>query len=540
VNAKGNLANNEQNGPDMNLKVLSVGCILMLGCLLCSGLLAQAGQLDPAFGLGGWQHTDLGGKEQGGTADIQADGKILAGGRIALQTAAYDFLLVRYLENGQIDSSFGNGGFRFWDFGSQQENLEFVRVLADGKILAGGFSGPNPNTTGILMRLLPDGKEDSSFADHGILQFRYGRSTGPIVAAVDELGRICVSGVCVVDSFDIDWFVSRFTPDGTPDSTFNGTGWMYHNFLTREDIPFDILIEPTGHILVTGCAGVYPKANFAFLRLRPDGTRDPDFGSNGSFETDFAGNQDVAYGTAITADGKYFVSGTVRDSITNYDFGLARYDRNGELDASFGNGGMLTYDLGGPVDYGLYLIRQPDDKYLVCGENNELTHNRFVVMRYLVSGAVDTTFGNRGMASFDAVNILTDQTPHFTIQKDGKVVMVANYKDGQNTNLLLIRWLNDLIVDHEDVSRNGTLGVRVWPNPTANQLVLMFEGDLVDREIQLECRDISGRFLCQRVKPAGQSSLEWDVFSGKGRTAGLYFIRWISGAYRGVIPIGVH
>jgi uncharacterized delta-60 repeat protein len=524
----------------MNLKILIVACILVLGCAFCGNLLAQPGQLDPSFGLGGWQHTDLGGKEQGGTADIQADGKILAGGRIALQTSSYDFLLVRYLENGQIDSTFGNGGFRSWDFGLQQENLEFVKVLGNGKILVGGFSGPNPNSTGILMRLLPDGMEDSSFANNGVLRLQYGRSTGPIAAAVDAQGRIVVTGVCVVDSFDIDWFVSRFTPDGAPDSTFNGSGWMYHNFLTREDIPFDIKIEPTGHIFVTGCAGVYPKANFAFLRLRPEGTRDPDFGSNGSMETDFAGNQDVAYGTAITADGKYFVSGTVRDSVTNYDFGLARYHRNGDLDASFGKGGLLTYDLGGPVDYGLYLIRQPDDKYLVCGENNKLTQNRFVVMRYLVSGAVDTSFGNRGMASFDAVNILTDHTPHFAMQKDGKVVMVANYKDGPNTNLLLMRWLNDIAVDLGDVDGTGTDLVRAWPNPTANQLVLIFEEGLIEREVQLECRDISGRSLGHVVKPSGQNRMEWDVFNGKIANAGLYFIRWISGTDRGAIPIQVH
>ncbi|MBK8956017.1 MAG: hypothetical protein IPM34_10730 [Saprospiraceae bacterium] len=514
---------------------------MLTGLSLCLHLFfitafAQPGQLDPDFGLGGWVHTDLGGKEQAGTVDVQADGKILVGGRIALQTAAYDFLLLRYLENGELDTSFGNRGFLTWDFGVNQENLEFVRALPNGKILIGGFSGVNPNTMGILIQLLENGSPDPEFGNGGIVNFRYGKSTGPIAAAIDDKQNIVVTGVCVVDSFDIDWFVARFLPNGTPDSSFNRNGWMYHNFLTREDIPFDILVEPNGNILVTGCAGVYPKANYSFIRLKPDGSLDDSFGASGSLQTDFAGNHDIGYTTAITSDGKYLVSGTVRDDITNYDFSLAKYFYNGDLDPGFGNGGKMTFDFKGPVDYGLYMVKQPDNKYLVCGENNVLTHNKFIAVRYFENGLIDSSFGENGLASFDAINILTDHTPHFTIQKDGKIIMVANYKDGNDVNVLVIRWTNDLVSANEDEMPMSS-GIRLNSNPVSTEIQLECFGDLVKSQVQFELVSLTGTALISFTKENEQQYLHMTSDAIRLIPRGMYFIKWNAGNRYGSLPM---
>ncbi|MBK9108401.1 MAG: hypothetical protein IPM92_08515 [Saprospiraceae bacterium] len=518
------------------MNAIKFSFIMVLACCWLSYLNSQSGQLDPSFGFGGWVHTDLGGKEQAGTTDIQNDGKILVGGRIALQTSEYDFLLLRYLENGQLDSSFGNKGFVIWDFGPKQENLEFVRALPDGKILAGGFSGVNPNTNGILIKLLSDGSPDPEFGINGIVNFKCGKSTGPIVANVDAQQNIVVTGVCVVDSFDIDWFVARFLPDGKPDLSFNGIGWMYHNFLTREDIPFDLLLEPGGKILVTGCAGVYPKANYAILRLNSDGSRDFSFGNSGELQTDFAGNHDIGYTTAITSDGKYLTAGTVRDDVTNYDFSLAKYLPNGDLDPGFGNGGKMTYDFKGPVDYGLYMIKQADHKYLVCGEINVLTQNKFVVVRYLENGQIDSSFGDMGIAGFDAVNILTDHTPHFAIQKDGKIVMVANYKDGQNVNVLVIRWTNEIISGNNELAKVG-MPLRLLTNPVQHKIQIELSTELQSQEMYFELMDLKGQTITIFNKAKGTASIHWESSKILNLGKGIYFIKWKSANQSGSLPM---
>ncbi len=495
---------------------------------------AQAGQLDPSFGLGGWVHSDFGGKEQGGTVAVQEDGKLLVGGRIALTTASYDFMLVRYLANGQLDTGFGNGGLLTWDFGSDLENLEFVRQLPDGHIFAGGFSGPNPNTNGVLLKLLPDGTMDPDFGVNGVVTYKAGKSTGPVAAAVQADGKLVVTGVCVVDSVDIDWNVARFLPNGNLDTSFNHIGWVYHNFLTREDIPFDIMVEPNGNIFVSGCAGVYPKANFSFLRLLPDGSKDPDYGIAGSLQTDFANNHDIAYTTVRTPDQKYLVSGTVRDSITNYNFALARYLYNGSLDTSFGLGGKLTYDFKGPIDYGLYMIRQPDDKYLVCGENNVLSHNRYVVARFDRDGQLDNAFGQSGLAQFDAVNILTDQTPHFAMQKDGGIVMTGNYKDGNNVDLLVIRWTNDLVSNTNQNDRNQAF-LTLSENPVHNKAVLLLKEGFQEFPIRCDLLNIHGSCMKHWVIDSdAKARYELDC---TGLAKGLYFIHCKSHSSEMVLPV---
>lgn len=514
--------------------------ILMTGLILINGLnsYAQPGKLDPEFGNGGWVHTDLGGKEQGGTVDIQDDGKILVGGRIAIETAKYDFLLVRYLENGKLDSGFASNGVVRMDFGSNQENLEFVRALPDGKILAGGFSGANPNTNGILMKFNEDGSPDQDFGDKGMVQFRLGKSSGPIEVGLQKDGKFIVTGVCVVDSFDIDWFIARFNENGLIDSSFNSKGWIHHNFLTLEDIPFSVLVEENGNVLVTGCAGVYPRANFAFVRLLNNGTPDTSFGTNGSMQFDFAGNHDIGYTTVLTPNMRYLVSGTVRDTITNYNFALARFNYDGSPDQQFGDQGKSTYDFMGPVDYGLYMLRSEDNKYLVCGENNILTKNSFVVVQFNEDGVIDSTYGDFGIARFNAINILTDQTPHFAMQKDGKVVMTGNYKDGNNVNLLLIRWQSGLVIDSDDPA-GSAFDVYLSPNPVQVNSRLYLSDDFNVNEIDLELFDVNGQSLWTRsgiVPYDNQLSLsELNTLA-----TGMYFLKWNSSARFGTLALYKH
>lgn len=515
-------------------KILIAGLIIIYGSFAS----AQPGKLDPNFGKGGWVHTDLGGKEQGGTVDIQDDGKILVGGRIAIETAKYDFLLVRYKENGTLDSGFANNGVISMDFGSNQENLEFVRALSGGKILAGGFSGANPNTNGILMKFNNDGSPDQDFGDKGIVQFRLGKSSGPIEVGVQKDGKFIVTGVCVVDSFDIDWFVARFNENGAIDSSFNGKGWIHHNFMTLEDIPFSVLAEDNGNVLVTGCAGVYPRANFAFVRLLENGTPDPGFGTNGSMQFDFAGNHDIGYTTILTPNRRYLVSGTVRDTITNYNFGLARFNYDGSPDLQFGDNGKSTYDFMGPVDYGLYMLRSEDNKYLVCGENNILTKNSFVVVQFSEDGVIDSSYGDFGMARFNAINILTDQTPHFAMQKDGKVVMTGNYKDGNNVNLLLIRWQSGLVINSDDPA-GSAFDVYLSPNPVQENSRLYLSDDFNVNEIDLELFDVNGQSLW---KKAGFKIYDNQVQLGELSTLaqGLYFLKWNTSTRFGTLALYKH
>jgi uncharacterized delta-60 repeat protein len=82
----------------------------------------------------------------GGTAwavAVQGDGKVLVGGRSAGAAGVqYDFKLVRFTEDGQLDVAFGDGGVVMSDFrgATSDRILVGLQVQADGRILASGTS----------------------------------------------------------------------------------------------------------------------------------------------------------------------------------------------------------------------------------------------------------------------------------------------------------------------------------------------------------------------------------------------------------------
>jgi uncharacterized delta-60 repeat protein len=98
-------------------------------------------------------------------------------------------------------------------------------------------------------------------------------------------------------------------------------------------------------------------------QARP-GDLDRGFGGDGTVTTDFPG---VA--RALVVQGRKLVAaGLAFSSETSDDFGLARYNPNGTLDASFGTGGTVTTDFAGDSDAAHALAVQPDGKLVAAGE----------------------------------------------------------------------------------------------------------------------------------------------------------------------------
>lgn len=95
---------------------------------------------------------------------IQPDGKIiLAGFAYNDFNDDNDFALVRYNTNGSLDSTFGVDGMVFTSFGLTQDWINTIELQADGKIIAGGFAGGQM----AMARYLVDGNLDPTFATGG-------------------------------------------------------------------------------------------------------------------------------------------------------------------------------------------------------------------------------------------------------------------------------------------------------------------------------------------------------------------------------------
>ena len=77
-----------------------------------------------------------------------------------------------------------------------------------------------------------------------------------------------------------------------------------------------------------------------------DGDLDPTFGIGGMVMTDISRSTDIANAVAVQADGKLVVVGTTykNNDFSGEDFVVTRYNTNGTLDPTFGRGGKVRTD----------------------------------------------------------------------------------------------------------------------------------------------------------------------------------------------------
>ncbi len=124
------------------------------------------------------------------------------------------------------------------------------------------------------------------------------------------------------------------------------------------------------------------------------GDLDPTFGNGGKVITDF-GSGESANAIVLQPDGKLIVAGGT-NALTG-DFLIVRYNGNGSLDTSFGNGGRVSTDFGA-VDRAAAVVLQPDGKIVAAGNSSSsgFSFRDLVLARYNADGSLDSTFGNGG------------------------------------------------------------------------------------------------------------------------------------------------
>src|SRR5947209_7635084 len=140
--------------------------------------------------------------------------------------------------------------------------------------------------------------------------------------------------------------------------------------------------------------------------LLSSGCLDVTFGAGtGKVVADISPGTDTnrARGVAIQADWKIITAGTTTTPGTlKHSFALLRFNTDGSLDSSFGNGGVVTTSFSTGNDDGWSVAIQPDGKIVTVGsaysgQSKGATQYVFAVARYNpIDGSLDSTFGSGG------------------------------------------------------------------------------------------------------------------------------------------------
>jgi uncharacterized delta-60 repeat protein len=144
-------------------------------------------------------------------------------------------------------------------------------------------------------------------------------------------------------------------------------------------------------------------------------------------------NTNRARGVAIQADWKIVAAGTITTPGTlKHSFALLRFNTDGSLDSSFGNGGVITTSFSTGNDDGWAVAIQPDGKIVTAGsaysgQSKGSTQYVFAVARYNpIDGSLDSTFGSGGKTTVSfGSNPQTSDTEAraVAIQLDGRILV---------------------------------------------------------------------------------------------------------------------
>ena len=164
----------------------------------------------------------------------------------------------------------------------------------------------------------------------------------------------------------------------------------------------------------------------AAARAAP-GNLDNTFGTGGSVITNFSA-EDVATSVAIQSDGKIVVAG---HCVNGAAICVARYSSTGVLDTSFNSSGSAKTGVNSGTDKALALVIQGDGKIVVSGAcqrpfaNTLVFATEFCVVRYTMTGALDTSFNSTGIVQLPVGVNSFDRGQAVAMQADGRIVVVG-------------------------------------------------------------------------------------------------------------------
>ena len=421
--------------------------LLALGFLLLAVPAAAApGDLDRTFSGDGWVRTyEITGFTKGffpkGAEDvaIQPDGKILAVSELQDGNSHWWFGVYRWLPNGDLDQSFGSGGWVAHDLGAFPMP-HTVALQSDGKILVGGqIECPGLQLCFGIVRYNPNGSLDGSFGVSGVARATFpGSRCGCdlLDLAVQRNGRIVAVGWRFRGGDaqdDMLLAVARFLPDGRLDRSFSRDGRLSFDFGYGDDFGSAVAVQPDGRIVVGGMAQhrYRTENDFLVVRLRENGTLDRTFSRDGIRSVNFVGRRyDDLSGLDLQPDGRIVAAGVSAVGYTREDPRMAvlRLNRNGTLDRRFGkrllrpgpHGGharAVLVDRGGVVVGG---AAYDDSRHDTAA---------WALVRFRPSGALDRSFGKGGILLSD-FGTGADWVGALATQRDGKLVAAGEvYRD---------------------------------------------------------------------------------------------------------------
>jgi uncharacterized delta-60 repeat protein len=482
------------------------------------------GTPDPSFNQQSY-YISGNGNYYGMAVGVQSNGMVIVAGQGFMVDRSF---VARHTANGALDATFGSmGGMQLFNFYSNTTTVMDMAVLPNDQIVVAGRQSIPNNSLGLCARFTSAGLLDPTFGNSGFVTFMpYGWlwNFNRVIAQPDGKLLLCGTGDIV------DAVLLRLQPNGSPDSSFGSNGFVFFtpfDSLSRVEL-FDIALQPDGKILTTGKrytsdGGVGSYSKSVTFRLNTDGSPDNTFGVGGEALYHVARPRfNYVYRIHLMDDGRMVLTGTLQDEYCS-EFLALRLQPNGQLDPTYGSGGMVRFDY---IDTTVSLsciasLLQPDGKVIMTTPVSFPSDSTFsTLVRLQSDGRIDTSFGPSHNGFL--VHHMTRENTHFPgnacWDNDGNILLCGMSRTCTSAGCgspyyNVSRYLNAGTATGIPSVTDETSPM-IFPVPFDQRLTISS-----DKPAQVEVYDAQGRRVI-----SGETSGDsvWDVSSWP---CGIYLIR---------------
>lgn len=444
----------------------------------------QLGTIDPDFDPGtGFGESILESRVE--TIIQQPDGKLLVGGWFSEYNGTAISLIARLNLDGSLDNSFAIGD----GFSGFSSYVKAIALQPDGKILVGGnFTEFDGTTRHRIARLNSDGSLDSGFDP----LTGFNSDVNAIVVQPD--GKILVAGIFSA----YDWLnaggvvrnrIARLNADGSLDTSFDPQDGFVSTTGGQTRI-HKLILQPDGKILACGQFDEFNgEPRIIVARLNADGTLDNSFDAGDNFELIF-GFYGESWGMKLRPDGKILLAGNFSHTGASGS-GVVQLNSDGSLDTGFGINKNATA-------IGL----QPDGKVYIS-ETGPYNFNRLNTDGSSDAAFPQTTFNDIAQTIF--------------VQTDGNIV-IGGWFSYNPAGIMR------LIGDNPSSSVSGVsannVEVRVYPNPTSNQIHIDFKTEQFSTDLNFILNNAAGQEIKHLSIESNTSNIPLENVP-----SGVYFYR---------------
>ena len=244
-----------------------------------------------------------------------------------------------------------------------------------------------------------------------------------------------------------DFVVVRYHSDGSLDLSFGAAAVVR----TPGGFALASVLQPDGKIVASGYSfDRVSSGQFRLVRYNDDGTLDPTFGNGGIVTTAIVSGQCVSTAVILQPNGKLVAGGDCYNANKGgSDFALARYNPDGTLDFDFGSNGTVTTNLGAGADQINQLVVDADGELIAAGgkgNRSDLNSSDFALVRYNADGSLDQTFGSGGIVT-GPLGGNGAYAGALVIQSDGRLVAAGAGFDTTTGGLALVGYTPNGVLD---------------------------------------------------------------------------------------------